>query len=52
MMLVITVSKQANVKSGSNSDLFLSQRITSVIYSHRVPRNINQTQPGMHTATM
>lgn len=39
---VIKVSKQVNVKSGSNSDLFLCQRIMSLIYSPYVPLNINQ----------
>lgn len=30
---VIRVSKQVNVKSGSDSDLFLCQRIMSLIYT-------------------
>lgn len=34
---VIKVSKQVNVKSGSNSDLFPCQRIMSLIYSDCVP---------------
>lgn len=40
---VIKVSKQVNVKSGSYSELFLCQRIMRLIYSHRLPLNINQT---------
>lgn len=38
---VIKVSKQVNVKSGSNSDLFPCQRIMSLIYS-----------PGVRIATV